>query len=432
MKPRFLCPLTIIALLLLAGCSTTPPSPTATPVPPTRIPPTPTPAPPTPTPVPLTGVLESLSAAPVPTTITVCGDGCDFTTIQAALDDEGTTDDAAIEITDAAHTEAGIVVDKSVTIRGLGADVTIVQAHETVDEAPERVFLIEEDATVILEGMTIRHGRPSVEDDLGGGIMNWGTLTLRECVVTDNVANGGGGICTSGSLTLIGSTVRNNTAAEARPPAMWCGGGGGIKCGNGPLVVVNSTISHNQAGIEDRGWGGAVHVGCNCRAVFVNSTLSGNKSVVDGGAVRVRGSLRLVNCTITNNASDKGGGLHVVGRLDYENTIIAGNPRGRDCVLDSSYGFNYQGEGSIGLNSNNLVGSGNCEPDYGDDPLLGPLADNGGPTLTHALLPGSPAIDAIPTDSCTFPTDQRGVGRPGVQTSADTPCDIGAFEVGVE
>ena len=61
--------------------------------------------------------------------------------------------------------------------------------------------------------------------------------------------------------------------------------------------------------------------------------------------------------------------------------------------------------------------------------MLGRLEDNGGDTLTHALLPGSPAIDAIPAVSCTLPTDQRGALRPAVQTSAETPCDIGAFEV---
>jgi hypothetical protein len=364
-------------------------------------------------------------------TDTVCAAGCDFTTIQAAID--GTAEDAIIEITDSAHTEAGIVVNKNVTIRGLGAHDTIVQAHETLEEAPERVFLIEEGAIVTFEKMTIRHGKPSIPDDCGGGILNWGTLTLKHCVVTDNVANGGGGICDSGTLTLINSTVSNNTAAEARPPAMWCGGGGGIKCGNGPLVLINSTISDNQAGIRDRGWGGGVHIGCNCTAVFTNSTISGNKSVVDGGGARVRGTLRLVNCTISNNTTDgTGGGLYVLGRLDYVNTIIANNSRGGNCVIGSSYGFNFQGEGSISMNSNNLVETGSCDSDYSGDPMLGPLADNGSDTLTHALLPGSPAIDAISTFSCTLPTDQRGAPRPIVQTSADTPCDIGAFEVQTE
>jgi hypothetical protein len=361
----------------------------------------------------------------------VCATGCDFTTIQAAIDDPDTTHGAIIEVTDPIHAEAGIVVNKDITIQGLGSDATIIQAHETLDEAPDRVFFIEEGAVVFIEGLTIRHGKPSIPEERGGGIMNLGRLTLRNCVVTANIANGGGGINNRGALTLINSTVSNNTAAEVRPPGIGCGGGGGIKSGGKSLILINSTVSNNQAGVHERGWGGGVHVGCNCTAVFTNSTISGNKAVVDGGGVRVRGTLRLVNSTISSNAAGTGGGLYVVGRLEYANTIIANNGGG-NCVLDSSYGFNFQGEGSIGMNSNNLVETGSCDADYSGDPMLGPLADNGGDTWTHALLPGSPAIDVIPAISCTLPIDQRWAPRPVAQTSADTPCDIGAFELQTE
>jgi len=82
----------------------------------------------------------------------------------------------------------------------------------------------------------------------------------------------------------------------------------------------------------------------------------------------------------------------------------------------------------VGVNGNNLVADGSCDSDFSGDPLLDALADNGGPTLTHALLPNSPAIDAISAISCTVSTDQREVIRPIALTSADTPCDIGAFE----
>jgi hypothetical protein len=196
-----------VAFLALAASGCGPSlSPTATPALPTA-----TPMPPTPT--------------PLPPTDTICAGGCDFTTIQAAIDDIGTADGAMIEITDRIHTEAGIVVNKDVTIRGLGADKTIVQAHEIPGEAPDRVFLVEEGVTVILEGLTIRHGKPSVQDEHGGGIYNYGTLTLENCVVTNNMANGGGGICNSGVLTLINSSVNDNTAHGTAPR--------GIECGNG-------------------------------------------------------------------------------------------------------------------------------------------------------------------------------------------------------
>jgi predicted outer membrane repeat protein len=365
---------------------------------------------------------------PLPATDTVCAAGCDFATIQAAIDDAGTADGAIIEVTDPIHTEAGIVVNKDVTIRGLGAEATIVQAHDTPDEAPDRVFLVEENATAILEGMTIQHGKPSAQDEHGGGIYNYGTLTLENCVVTNNTAIGGGGICNDGALTLINSTVSDNTAVDTAPPGVFaCGGGGGIRSGKGTLTLINTTVSGNQAGTRYRGAGGGVRIGCQCTAVFTNSTISGNSSVHSGGGISVVDTLQLVNCTISNNTTiGKGEGICIQGRLDYENTLIANNPgNGGDCAIGKDA---YGKRGTIGTNSNNLVGDGSCGSDHSGDPMLGPLADNGGATWTHALLPGSPAIDAIPVISCTVPADQRGVPRPIVQTSSDTPCDIGAFE----
>jgi hypothetical protein len=366
----------------------------------------------------------------------VCAAGCDFSTIQAAIDDPSTEAGAIIEITDPIHTEAGIVVNKNITVRGLGADGTIVQARETPGRGPDRVFSIEEGATVILKGLTIRYGKPAIRDEHGGGVMNDGTLTLENCVVTNNVADGGGGIWNRGTLTIINSTISNNTAEGIVPPPsirFWCGAGGGIKCESGTLALVNSTVSGNQGGIGSRGFSGGVHVGCGCTAVFTNSTISGNRSVEDSGGIRVRGTLTLVNCTISNNhaGSEAGGVLVAGGRLDYVNTIIANNTgRGGNCVVAGPAG-SRQG-GTIGLNRNNLVEGGGCDPDYSADPKLGSLADNGGDTSTHALLPGSPAIDALSVVSCTLPTDQRGALRPVALTSSDTPCDIGAFEVQTE
>jgi hypothetical protein len=365
----------------------------------------------------------------------VCATGCDFVTIQAAVDDADAPKGAIIEVADPVHTEAGIVVGQGteVTIRGLGAHETIVQAHETAEEAPERVFLVEEGATVVLERMTIRHGRPSREEECGGGIVNLGSLTLDQCVVSANRSNSGAGICTRGILTVINSSVSDNFADGVGPSGYACGSGGGIKCERGALTLVNSTISGNtseDADIHtDRARGGGVHVACNCTAVFTNSTVSGNTSVAYAGGVYIKGALRLVNCTITGNrTSGEGGGVYVRGHLDFVNTIIANNRgTGGNCVIGGPGG--YQGKGEIGVNSYNMVTGGTCDPAFDDDPSLGPLADNGGDTLTHALLAGSPAIDAVPVVSCTVPTDQRWAPRPIVRTSPETPCDIGAFEV---
>jgi hypothetical protein len=412
------------------------PTLTRTPIPPTATPtPTVTPIPPTRTPIPPTNT-------PRPPTDTVCATDCDFTTIQSAIDDPGTVSGAILEVRDPVHTEAGIVVGKNITIRGRGADSTVVQAHRTPEESTERVFLIEKGARVALERMTIRHGK-SNEDNCGGGILSEGTLTLRGCVIRANMANGGGGVCNRGGeavLTVINSTIRDNVAGATVANSLACGNGGGIRTGSGTLRMINTTVVANST-VTGRGRGGGIHIGCGGTAVFTNTTISGNtaspqsdqkvsrKQQGHGGGVNLHGALRLVNCTITGNqALGPGGGVYVRGHLDLVNTIVANNAgRGGNCVVSGPDAYGVSG--SLGTNSHSLVADGTCDPAYDDDPLLGPLADNGGDTPTHALLPGSPAIDAVPAISCTLPTDQRGEIRPAVQTSAETPCDLGAFEV---
>ena len=276
---------------------------------------------------------------------------------------------------------------------------------------PERVFLSEEGARVVLERMTIRHGRPSVQQECDGGMLTWGSLTLRSRVVTDNTANGGGGSCSPGSvrLTLSNCSVKGNTAHRIAEQSLECGSGGGITSGGESLRLINTTVSGNQAGLEKvtsdprpRPLGGGVHIGCGCTAVCTNSTIS------------------------NNIAAGLGGGIYLRGPSDYFNTIIANNGGGDgDCRVDST----SVGTGSIGANRYNLVEEGTCDPEVRDDPMVGPLGDDGGDTQTHALMPGSPAIDAVPLASCDVSTDQRGGLRGVVQTAQETPCDIGAFEV---
>jgi hypothetical protein len=453
----------LIAMTLVVACaqgkptaSPTPPTATVTPIPPTPIsvPLTLTPLPPTETSTSTATLAPTLpTPTPLPATDTVCASGCNYTTIQAAVNAGA----AIIEITDPVHTEAGIVVDGdiTVTIRGLGTDTTIVQAHETLEDSPERVFLIMEGADVTLEEMTVRHGRPSVEDEHGGGIMNYGTLTVRNCVITANSARGGGGIDNRyGTLTIVGSTIHNNVARGDGPRGEECGGGGGIKCSSGTMRLISSTIAANQAGLGSTGLGGGVCTGCGCTAEIVNSTISGNKAAKYGGGISAMGAVRITNTTISGNKTTTygggiavagkvwitnctitkntvvgvGGALWILGELNLENSIIADNMGDRSCTIVSE----GNKVGSFGINRNNLSNDVHCNSDFSGDPMLGPLIDNGGPTLTHALLPGSPAIDAVPVVNCTLPTDQRWAPRPIVQTSADTPCDIGAFELQIE
>jgi hypothetical protein len=360
---------------------------------------------------------------------TVCASDCDFASIQAAIDDPDTIAGSIIELLEAVHTEAGITVDKDVVIEGQGPESTVVQAHAEAGSASDRVFVVAEGATVVMRGLTIRHGdRTESEGDSsfggdevgGGGILNYGTLALENCVVRDNVARHSGGILSRGVLTAVDCSFLDNAARGSLIVGQSCGAGGAIRH-NGPIMeLVNCTFSGNTAATNS----GAVHVGCLATAVLTNCTLSGNTAET-GGAFYVKGQLELIHCTITDNTAAEaanGGGVRVRGILSYTNTLISGNHPGGDCTAARRQTGSQPG-GTIGLNVNNLVGDGGCEARYSGDPQLDVLADNGGATLTHALLSGSPALDAIPADACVIGTDQRGQSRP--QGGA---CDIGALE----
>jgi hypothetical protein len=138
-----------------------------------------------------------------------------------------------------------------------------------------------------------------------------------------------------------------------------------------------------------------------------------------GGGIYNLGSLKFINCTVSNNESYFSGGID--GGATLKNTIVAYNtaatPDSGNCVgTFTSQDYNLSSDSTCNLTTPN---------DMEDtDPLLSPLRDNGGPTWTHALLPGSPAINYIPIDQCFVDKDQRGVNRP-----QGPKCDIGAYEV---
>jgi uncharacterized repeat protein (TIGR01451 family) len=274
-------------------------------------------------------------------------------------------------------------------------------------------------------------------DDQGGGILNTGTLTISHSTVSDNAAyeSNGGGIVNRDTMVIEHSTVASNTAGR--------GGGGILNFGTNPdefipgpfgsgvfgtpalLTITHSTI-RNNSGFD--GDGGGIHSSGFATLTLVNSTISGNGVEFNGGGIANGGAMTATNTTIADNVADPvhgtGGGLFTwdssfddepLPVSELRNTLVADNSND-DCAgaAPTSLGHNLDTDGTCGLSA------------FGDlsdvSALLAPLALNGGPTMTHALLAGSAAIDTGGSAGCPA-DDQRGVARP--QGAA---CDIGAFE----
>jgi hypothetical protein len=276
-----------------------------------------------------------------------------------------------------------------------------------------------EGAYVAITGITISGASGT---GAGGGISVDGNATLTDVTLTANSA-ASGGLYNAGSMQLIDSAIADHTATQQ---------GGGI-FGSGHLVIENSTISGNFAGTK----GGGIYsqqflytgLGIGPVAdsgVFVfNTTISSNAANGSGGGVYTNKTSTFNNDTITANRSDAdnsggepGGGLYTsaVNTVQLANTIVSGNFRGPGSVTADD----LAGE-LTAASSHNLIG-GNV--------MLGPLANNGGPTKTIALLPGSPAINAgsnafaVDHNGAALGPDQRGVTR----ISGGT-VDIGAYEL---
>ncbi len=352
-----------------------------------------------------------------------------------------------------------LVIDSNVDIQGLGADQLTVDAGRSTRDI--RVFYVASGVQATIAGLSVTGGNhnpggPDPEDWAGSGIQNQGTLTLIRTVVSDNggitmgagIYNGGtltlretrvlnnytissgGGIYNAGTLTLEDTTISGNNGAQA---------GGGIR-NIGTATLQSVTISDNSAFTRDGG--GIWNVG---DLTFTNGSISGNSTWGDGGGVFNSGSLEITNATISGNSAQFGSAGSGIsngssGIVTLDNTIVARNGDGvNDDVFGgfdvaSSYNLIGAGDGSTGLVdgvNGNQVGT-VASP---IDPMLGPLADNGGPTLTHALLPDSPAIDAGSNQHAQdagLTQDQRGVGRFDAHDDDGGGVylvDIGAYEL---
>lgn len=346
---------------------------------------------------------------------------------------------------------------------------------------------IKDNTTGIGESCYI-HGAGGYIGGCGGGIYNTGQLSLTNCIVKSNQtgrggsgnygASGGrgGGIYNRSTLSVTNCTITANITGNGGSGGITSGGGGdggGIyNCSQGQTTVNNSTISTNitgdgaVTGLGGTGSGGNGGGVCNVEEgtiTFINCTISDNTTGNgsdstfsdaghggSGGGIFNNKTMNLTNCTISNNNTGTGGKVigddspdskdgkggngggicSSTGTASVKNTIIANNqvaPTGEAPDFWgtlNSIGYNLiENTEQCGING---VVTGNIT---GKDPLLGGLADNGGPAQTCALLPGSPAIDA--GNSTGISEDQRGYPRPidipGIDNVSDA-ADIGAFE----
>jgi CSLREA domain-containing protein len=373
--------------------------------------------------------------------------------------------------------ELSVIAGEPLVING-GETITVSGNHSV------RVFFTEDDSELSLFNLSVARGDASdgggiwnfgkltidhcrfnhnTADYEGGGILNYGSLSVSNSSFDSNVANWGGAILNSGSLTLTKTTLTGNNALER---------GGGIYNPGGELIVSDSTFDSNSANE-----GGGIYTDTSVKTTIVDSSFDSNSAIEWGGGILNNGSLEITNGTLSDNSTEEfGGGVMNTGTLTLTNSTLSGNIAGIEgggiynsggelLIINSTLASNSaiwggsilnvvtaggtttlyntivaqspSGENCLGIFSgggHNLEDADTCGFDPTDgslpnsDPLLGDLTDNGGPTLTHALQWGSPAIDAADPDHCPE-MDQRATPRP-LDGDGDevAVCDIGSIE----
>ncbi len=329
-------------------------------------------------------------------------------------------------------------IEKNLTINGNGATIDGNRAVLSLDvkrfNEVDRVMQIVSGVTVVINNLTIINGRSNIKEPspstpskaFGGGIYNEGALTLNNCIVSNcitnnsNTGNGhGGGIYNKGSLTMTNCTVSGNQSGTAN----FGNHGGGIYNDDGILILNKCTVSGNTTHINmnSGGEGGGIY-STKGKVELTNCTISGNTADIFGGGLRIVEALNkssFINfCTIVNNHSNRsGGGLATDGvsqttdLVRVSNSLIANNTATNTEFSDLQNAFINDGY--------NLVGRVPTDGIYGFlgltdifathpstvDPNIGLLQNNGGSTLTHALLNPSLAYNAA-NPSSTITEDQ--------------------------
>jgi hypothetical protein len=320
-------------------------------------------------------------------------------------------------------TSASFNINKDLTIIGPGADLLQLDGNMgNFGTLEDQRMVIKTSGTTTIENVTIARGGGTG----GSGVFNTGDLTLRNVVIQNNSAalGFGGGIYNSGTVAVVNSLIADNFSTES---------GGGV-CNFGVATITNSTITGNKAGFIFQGYGGGIY---------------------SAGSPDTISLLTIVNSTIVRNETDgprdafSGGGIYLRSPTfaTIHNTIVAGNLE-RDSNDNTFYDSDILG--LVFFNNSNVIGNaetsggmshavnGNIVGNNGEGTL--PLFEiiqtvrlrNGGPTATHALVPGSPAINAgndslaVDENGNPLPTDQRGPGFPRIGGGR---VDIGAFEL---
>lgn len=320
-----------------------------------------------------------------------------------------------------------LVINKNIQISGPSNGVLQVSAKWA-----SSVITVLTNVTASLTDLSLVNGSSRDSNSVaggrtvGGGVQNYGKLTMTRCVVSgcDAFEGAGGGIFSMGQLTLRQCSISNNAATI---------GGGICDYGTGTLVVDGSTINGNRTSGPQGDDGGGIFKTEGGSLQLTNATVSLNTSYEGVAGVAIGSKANFDSCTIASNSSSLYvGGVGAKSSVSSRNTIFANNssrklPKGWDISANIvSGGYNLIRDTNACTITGTLTGN-----IYGADPLLGPLQNNGGPTLSHSLLTGSPAIDRGGAGGLAV--DQRGYSRTydtsGIANVGDG-TDIGAVESG--
>lgn len=295
------------------------------------------------------------------------------------------------------------------TITGDGSATTIIDGNKGKD----RVFDVRS-GVVTIEKLTIKRGRARKNETGGGGVRNFGDLTLKKVVFSEcRSKTDAGALDQQTGTTTIRDTLFIDNECQVD--------GGAIDLDGGSMDVFDSAFVRNHALLE----GGACEDSGQVVS-FTNVTFSEN-SATEGGALSLEdgGTLSLLGCTLAENSALKGAGISTIDQVQLVNHATAQNTIFADNKKKECHGKLTSNGGNLDIGTSCKFGAGDLS---GVDPLLDLLDDYGGFTPTYALLPDSPAIDRGNDTDCPD-EDQRGLPRVNKVGIGSAICDIGAFEV---